>query len=330
MYASVAYELLFWNVLLSSSAGLRWQPAQAAKILSEAWGTTHQRREVSMAECPKSTLYKGWTSKRPAHIKSHLVFYIPQCPGSFYLPLAALSQSSSHFWKENSLLFFPPPEAPLPSHPSKKETPHNQETTFGVHPGLHTSGWGFLGQEKVARPLCLGKCSLAAPSQRSTPSAFPKVSVRKFFFFLFFFFLVLISSNKNNEFLKPTRMWQGVNKADQEGDVWPVSCSSHKSYQKPELQRTSLASGVQRASSLHPPTGTPTPHLSQRPRWSTPVTPTPTNWPTQGLSSFPSVANTADTWGSLYNLMCFRDMGWYGFVEGCLESSTWTPNFKGL
>ena len=144
-----------------------------------------------MAECPKSTLYKGWTSKRPAHIKSHLVFYIPQCPGSFYLPLAALSQSSSHFWKENSLLFFPPPEAPLPSHPSKKETPHNQETTFGVHPGLHTSGWGFLGQEKVARPLCLGKCSLAAPSQRSTPSAFPKVSVRKFFFFSFSFFWFL-------------------------------------------------------------------------------------------------------------------------------------------
>ena len=142
-----------------------------------------------MAACPKSTLYKGWTSNRPAHIKSHRVLYIPQCPGSFYLPLAALlSQSSSHFWKENSLLFFTPPEAPLPSHLSKKETPHNQKTTSGVHPELHTSGWGFLGQEKVARLLCLGKYSLTAPRQRSTPSAFPKVSVRKFFLFIFFFF----------------------------------------------------------------------------------------------------------------------------------------------
>lgn len=54
---------------------------QAAKILSEAWGATHQRGEVGMAACPKSTLYKGWTSKRPAHIKSHRVFYIPPVPG---------------------------------------------------------------------------------------------------------------------------------------------------------------------------------------------------------------------------------------------------------
>lgn len=36
----------------------------------------------------------------------------------------------------------------------------------------------------------------------------------------------------------PARMWQGVNKANQEGDVWPVGCSSHKSLHTPELQRT--------------------------------------------------------------------------------------------
>lgn len=71
---------------------------QAAKTRSEAWGTTHQRGEVSVAPCPKSTLYKEWTAKRAAHIKSRGVFYIPSVtrvtlPSTgissqpFYLPL---------------------------------------------------------------------------------------------------------------------------------------------------------------------------------------------------------------------------------------------------
>ena len=75
----------------------------------------------------------------------------------------------------------------------------------------------------------LGKCSPAVSCQHSSPSAFPKVSGRKSFF-------VLISSNKNNEFLKPARMWQGANKANQEGDVWSIGCSSNKSLHKPVLQ----------------------------------------------------------------------------------------------
>ena len=151
-----------------------------------------------MAACPKSTLYKGWTSKRPAHIKSHRVLYIPQCPGSFYLPLAALlSQSSSHFWKENSLLFFTPPEAPLPSHLSKKETPHNQKTTSGVHPELHTSQWP--GQPPEACEASWGRrrwrgCS-AWESTASLlhvnvppPRPFPRSQWENFFYSFSFFF----------------------------------------------------------------------------------------------------------------------------------------------
>lgn len=96
----------------------------------------------------------------------------------------------------------------------------------------HTSGLGSPAREEcrlLRRLKALGKCSPAVSCQHSSPSAFPKVSGRKSFF-------VLISSNKNNEFLKPTRMWQGANKANQKGDVWSIGCSSNKSLHKPVLQ----------------------------------------------------------------------------------------------
>lgn len=106
----------------------------------------------------------------------------------------------------------------------------------------HTSSPGSSAIEECGL-LCLlkglGKCSPAVSCQHSSPSAFPKVSGRKSLF-------VLISSNKNNEFLRPARMWQGANKANQEGDVWSIGCSSNKSLQKPVLQGTN-------SNSLEPP-----------------------------------------------------------------------------
>lgn len=120
--------------------------AQAAKILSEAWGTTHQRGEGSVALCPKSTPHKGWTSKRLAHIKSYRVFYIPpgdQAHFTFHWNLLSATLSPPPpptVLKENPLLL--PSSKPLPTTPSpKKEAPGNQKSTSfhwaNVAPAAH-------------------------------------------------------------------------------------------------------------------------------------------------------------------------------------------------
>ena len=150
---------------------------------------------------------------------------------------------------------------------------------------------------------CLGKCSPATPCQHSTPSALPKVSVRKPFF-SFSFFFVLISSNKNNEFLKPCKNVTRCQQSQPEGDVWPMGCSSHKSLHKPALQRMGPATRAQNASSLHPQTGAPHTH----PHSIAPVTLPATDWLAQGLGSFPSVTNTAHS-GAQHNSCALGMLG---------------------
>lgn len=56
------------------------------------------------------------------------------------------------------------------------------------------------------------------------------------------------------------------------------------------------ATRAQNASSLHPQTGAPHTH----PHSVAPATLPPTDWPAQGLGSFPSVTNTAHS-GAQYN-----------------------------
>lgn len=159
-----------------------------------------------MASCPKSTLYKRWTSKRRVHIKSHRMFYIPPVtrvilpsPGissqPFYLPLlegkfppcVLLAKPLSAVWSQ------------------QKEPPRHQKTTFGGQIKLQLAHlmarllWeGRMWQ--MHRKHCLGKRSPAALHQCSAPSPFPR-SQWENLFSLF----VLISLNKNNEFLKPCK-----------------------------------------------------------------------------------------------------------------------------
>ena len=112
---------------------------QAAKILSEAWGTTHQRGEVGMAACPKSTLYKGRTSKRPAHIKSHRVFYIPPVPRVILPSTGSSSQPIYLPFLEGQLpplLYSSQSPSPVPS--QQEETLHNQKPTSRGQPELRT------------------------------------------------------------------------------------------------------------------------------------------------------------------------------------------------
>ena len=255
------HEFLFWNLLLSSSAGLRCQPVRAG-LQNTKWGMGHytskgRGRHGSLPE--EHAVQRTNFEETGSHQKSPRVLHSPSARGHFTFHWQLLSANLSPIsWRTTpspSLLLPKPLSSPIPArrNSSQPETDF-QGATRAAHLRVRLS-WDRRTR-RDARLRCLGKHGLGAPRQHSTPSAFPKVSVRKLFFFPFSIFWVLISSNKNNEFLKPTRMWQGVNKADQEGDVWPLGCSSHKSLHKPELQRMSFASRVQRASSLHPQTGT--------------------------------------------------------------------------
>lgn len=124
----------------------------------------------------------------------------------------------------------------LQNHSSKKKK-KNKKTTcreqIQLQPAHPRASWSFLKQKTQADTevvALLGRPQFCCPKSTLTPLDFSQGFIRNhsfswyFFFPLSFLFLVLISSNKNNEFHKPTRMWQGVNKANQEGDVWPLQC----------------------------------------------------------------------------------------------------------
>ena len=246
-----------------------------------------------MAPCPRSTLYKGWTWKRRAHIKSHCMFYIPPVT-RVILPSTGISSQPFYLpLLEGKLPPFLPPK-PLSTAP----TPHNQKTTFRGQIKLQLAHLMAGVPEEGSRCKgCVAWESAALPLHVNIPlpPPFPRSQWENLsFLFLFFLFLSVQTRTMNSS--NPARMWQGVNKANQEGDVWPMGCSSHKSLHKPALQRMGPATRAQNASSLHPQTGAPHTH----PHSIAPVTLPATDWLAQGLGSFPSVTNTAHS-GAQHN-----------------------------
>lgn len=194
-------------------------------------GALHIKGERSAwHRAQKARCTAEWTLNRPAHIKSHHVFYF-----SLVILWPSFGIFSKPFYLEGPPLLFPKLLAAEPLQQKKKKK--NKKTTcreqIQLQPAHPRASWSFLKQKTQADTevvALLGRPQFCCPKSTLTPLDFSQGFIRNhsfswyFFFPLSFLFLVLISSNKNNEFHKPTRMWQGVNKANQEGDVWPLQC----------------------------------------------------------------------------------------------------------
>ena len=172
---------------LSSRAGLRCQPLHAGCQKTE-WGTGHytlQGRGQHGAMPEKHAVQRMNFEETGSQQKSLHVLHSPSDQGHFTfhwnLLSAILSPTS---WRKTPS--FPPPEAPL--HSANTSQPENyfqrtDKTAAGTPDGRRP--WG---RQPMQGLCCLGKCSPATPCQHSTPSALPKVSVRKPFFSFSFFF----------------------------------------------------------------------------------------------------------------------------------------------
>lgn len=329
------HEFLFWNVLLSSSAGVRCQPVRAG-CQNTKWGmgryTSKGRgRHGSLPE--KHAVQRMNFEETGSHQKSPCVLHSPSARGHFTFHWQLLSANLSPIsWRTTpspSLLLPKPLSSPIPAkrNSSQPETDF-QGATRAAHLRVRLPWDQRTWRCKAA---LLGKAQSPCSTSTFHPFGLSQgLSEKTFFFprFLFFGFLSVQIRTMNSSSpqecdkvsTKPTRKvmygpWAAA----------PINHFTNQSCKEWALQAECRGPAPCTLKQAHT-----TPSLSQCPHWSAPVTPAPTNWPAQGWSSFPSVANTVRTWGVLYNLMCFRDMRWCGFVEGCLESSTQNPNFKGL
>lgn len=167
---------------LSSRAGLRCQPLRAGCQKPE-WGTGHytlKGRGQRGAMPEKHAVQRMNFEKTGSHQKSPHVLHSPSDQGHFTfhwnLLSAILSPTS---WRKTPS--FAPPEGPLHSAFGTSQPENYFQRTSRAAAGT-PGGRRPWGPRPTLGLRCLGKCSPAAPCQHSTPSAFPKVSVRKPFF----------------------------------------------------------------------------------------------------------------------------------------------------
>lgn len=147
-----------------------------------------------------------------------------QWPVSFALAWQALLSPSICWSWRKSLPLYHFLTSSVEKLPEKKE--RNSSRGLAKLEPVYPS---FLLRRQTQRQSCRWQSTLVLVSQVGLPSRpFPSsesLSLTNSNSFspppppTHFFFL--ISSNENNEFLRPTRMWQGVKRGSREGDVWP-------------------------------------------------------------------------------------------------------------